>query len=57
MKRLDYIDAAKGIGILLMVLGHIWTDSCAEIVIWLYSFHVPMFFILSGMVVKYTGNL
>lgn len=57
MKRLDYIDAAKGIGILLMVLGHIWTDSCAKIVIWLYSFHVPMFFILSGMVVKYTGNL
>ncbi|MBE5956703.1 MAG: hypothetical protein E7253_09645 [Lachnospiraceae bacterium] len=57
MKRLNYVDAAKGLGILLMVLGHIWTDSCAEIVVWLYSFHVPMFFILSGMMLKYTRKL
>ena len=57
MKRLNYVDAAKGLGILLMVLGHIWTDACAEIVVWLYSFHVPMFFVLSGMMLKYTRKL
>lgn len=57
MNRLNYIDAAKGLGILLMVLGHIWTESCAGIVIWLYSFHIPMFFILSGMIMKYSGAL
>jgi len=57
MKRLNYIDSAKGLGILLIVLGHIWTQSCSGIVVWLYSFHVPMFFMLSGMMLRYTGKM
>lgn len=43
------LDIAKGIGILLVVLGHcphIWTPVKQGI----YSFHVPLFFLLSGMV-------
>jgi len=47
-KRIDYIDSCKAIGILLVILGH--TPDIPE---WLYtiiySFHMPLFFILSGM--------
>ena len=43
------LDIAKGIGILLVVLGHcphVWPPVKQ----WIYSFHVPLFFLLSGMV-------
>lgn len=46
--RISWIDSAKGIGILLVVLGHTY-----GIPTWLYgliySFHMPLFFLLSGM--------
>lgn len=47
--RLPYIDAAKGIGILLVVLGHI-VPVDSHVKGFLYSFHMPLFFILAGMV-------
>ncbi len=47
MKRFDYIDIAKGIGILMVVWAHImltgWTHE------FIYAFHMPLFFLLSGM--------
>lgn len=43
MERDITIDVAKGIGILLVVLGHTYYNS--QII---YSFHMPLFFILSG---------
>lgn len=48
MKRLDWIDIAKGIGILLVVLGHsrLNTGFAAR---WISSFHMPLFFILAGL--------
>ncbi len=46
-KRLDYIDCAKGIGILLVVVGHHLQDS-EPILRWIYSFHMPLFFIVTG---------
>lgn len=47
-RRLDYLDMLKGIGIILVVLGH--TPSLSESVrTWLLSFHMPLFFIMSGM--------
>lgn len=49
-KRLDYLDYAKGIAIILVVLGHIYKDG--PVYIWLYSFHLPIFFIISGIIVK-----
>lgn len=49
--RKQYIDVAKGIGIILVVVGHlIAKESFLELFI--YSFHMPLFFILSGLVYK-----
>lgn len=48
--RIKFIDYAKGIGIILVLLGH------SEIIglpkIWLYSFHMPLFFFLTGLVIN-----
>jgi len=48
-KRIEYLDIARGIGILLVVLGHNdfgFVSSFFHQVI--YSFHIPLFFFLSG---------
>lgn len=50
--RLMYIDIAKGFAIFLMVVGHSYTyalNNGAQIIRWLYSFHMPLFFIASGV--------
>ena len=48
MKRLSYIDYTKGTGIFLVVLGHA-TYVNENIITWVFSFHMPLFFIISGM--------
>lgn len=53
--RLDYIDYAKGIGILLMVIGHYEYLNHAFMQ-WIFSFHMPMFFLFSGYL-DYRFNL
>ena len=50
-KRLNYLDFVKGFAILLVVLGHIY-DISNPIKIWLYSFHMPLFFIISGILIR-----
>lgn len=41
--RVEYIDAAKGIGIILVIFGHLLSlDSPLSSII--YSFHMPFFF-------------
>ena len=45
-ERYTWIDCIKGIGIFLVVLGHIYKDN--YIGLWIYSFHMPLFFMLSG---------
>ena len=52
-KRISYIDMAKGIGIILVVLGHSIFPS-ENLTTWIYSFHMPLFFILSGMLLSHT---
>lgn len=47
------LDISKGIGIILMVLGHT-TYLPANISNFIYSFHMPLFFLISGMVYKRT---
>ncbi|MBN8253923.1 acyltransferase family protein [Priestia flexa] len=50
MNRINWIDTAKGIGILLVVLGH--TSIPSNLESWIYSFHMPLFFFLSGFLFK-----
>ena len=55
-QRVEWIDVAKGIGILLVVLGH--SGFSLNIRWWIWSFHMPLFFLLSGLVFsinKYPG--
>ena len=53
--RLQYIDIAKGICILLVVTGHILQFNCCgygsdTAFNFIYSFHMPVFMLLSGYV-------
>ena len=59
MKRLEYIDLAKGVMILLVVAGHIvqyYLQGYVQHKLWtfIYSFHMPLFFLLSGFVMGIT---
>ncbi|WP_307893541.1 acyltransferase family protein [Bacillus swezeyi] len=47
-KRIDWIDASKGLGIILVVLGH--TPTTDWLKTFIFSFHMPLFFFLSGIV-------
>jgi acyltransferase len=47
-QRLDFIDLTKGIGIFLIVWGHCMIVKSA----YLYSFHLPLFFLISGYLYK-----
>ncbi len=47
-KRLMWLDAARGIGILLVLLGHT-SPSFGKFI---YGFHMPLFFIISGFLYK-----
>ncbi len=46
--RLAYMDMVKGIAIILVVVGHS-TVASDGVLTWLTSFHMPLFFILSGI--------
>ena len=48
--RIGYIDLAKGIAILTMVLCHVCTLPYAYA--WIYSLHMPIFFIISGILLS-----
>lgn len=49
-KRLAYIDFIKGIGIILVLLGHLPINGIIHMQI--YSFHMPLFFFCSGLFFK-----
>jgi fucose 4-O-acetylase-like acetyltransferase len=62
--RLAWLDYAKGVGILLVVAGHanqsihrtpglVWSDGFKLFDTLIYSFHMPLFFVLAG----YAANL
>ncbi len=46
-KRYDFIDIAKGLGMILVIWGHIILHGPLNNFI--YSFHMPLFFFISGM--------
>lgn len=45
MKRNRCIDTIKAVGIFLVILGHHQTVFTQ----WIFSFHMPLFFFLSGI--------
>lgn len=51
--RIPYIDIAKGLGIILVCIGHFnisnEDSTLYNLFIWIYSFHMPLFFFLSGL--------
>lgn len=49
-RRLAWIDILKGIGIILVVIGHVYSNKL--IYDWLYSFHMPLFFLAAGWVYR-----
>lgn len=51
--RARWIDAAKGLGIALIVFGHIFsTVTPPRVYEYIYAFHVPLFFFLSGVTLR-----
>ena len=51
MSRNMHIDIMKGIGIMLVVFGHTYSNSRT-----IYLFHMPLFFMLSGAVLVYAKH-
>lgn len=50
--RIDVYDIAKGIGIMLVYIGHAHINHNGALFCWIYSFHMPLFFLISGMLFK-----
>ena len=50
MKRIEWIDNAKGLGILFVIIAHVinHTQTFMSASTLIYTFHMPLFFILSG---------
>ena len=57
-KRILWIDTAKSLGIFLVFWGHILyhNDGIEYVTKAIYSFHMPMYFMLSGMVMRKPDN-
>lgn len=50
-ERIKWIDYSKGIGILLVVIAHALAPTNL-INIYAYSFHLPLFFLISGLTIR-----
>lgn len=49
-ERIGWIDAAKGLGIIAVVVGHVWYRGPVRDLV--YAFHMPAFFLLAGYVFR-----
>ena len=52
MQRYEHIDIARGVAILLVVLGHSCLTVENSLNRFILSFHMPLFFFLSGVFAK-----
>ncbi len=57
--RLEYVDWAKAVMIILVIIGHICQNFFSKskdenLFAFIYSFHMPLFFLLSGFVMGIT---
>lgn len=54
-ERIKWIDCVKGIAIILVIIGHSISISLVRGLI--FSFHMPLFFILSSMTFKCSKDI
>lgn len=54
-RRISWIDALKGLGMMLVILGHMTIPETARRFI--FSFHMPLFFFVSGYLFKNNFSL
>lgn len=56
--RYVFLDYARLMAAFLVIYGHLYTyDSENFIRVFIYEFHMPFFFLVSGMLHKYTGKI
>lgn len=58
-QRLALLDIAKGLGILFVIYGHVGLREqglSAYLYVWIYAFHIPLFFVLSGSTFRVKGH-
>lgn len=63
-KRIEWIDIAKGIGIILVSFGHlrngdgqsVWLPALNGLITAIYFFHMPLFFFLGGLTLNTKKN-
>ncbi len=57
-KQLSFVDVAKGIGIILVVIGHYYPENSPsfykDLRDFIYTFHMPLFLLMSGGMYIYT---
>ena len=54
-EKINYIYYSKGIAILFVIFGHVYSGNNIATT-WIYSFHIPLFFIISGFLLKLNKN-
>lgn len=52
LERIKWIDTFRGIGMFFVILGHAFVDKKNIIRKYIYSFHMPLFFFISGLFSK-----
>ena len=52
--RIPFVDSSKGLAMLIIMWGHVQEYSSLKM--WLTSFHVPVFLVLSGVLFAYKGR-
>ena len=55
-QRLKFIDMAKGIAVVAMVIGHCYSVDGGFVIRYIYSFHMPLFFITTGVLYGLKNN-
>lgn len=51
--RIFWVDLLKALGILLVIMGHVLKNPYSPISHFIYAFHMPLFFALSGIFYNY----
>ncbi|MBR1386550.1 MAG: acyltransferase family protein [Bacilli bacterium] len=52
IKRIKWIDTLRGIGMFFVIFGHAFVNKKNIIRKYIYSFHMPLFFFISGLTTK-----